>query len=267
MRPSTLPLSRSLSLVPARARAARLLIASLVVMLALLIGPTLAHAGPPSSSRSGSASTSKPNSSSSSKKKTGFQLPDFVYGGNAVSLLAPVQVGLTRSGWVPRGRIGLQYDRQLHRPHWVHVGVAAVFDRGGYKDFRIPCGLDTLVGTCDAGSVAGMDVWLGYTYKLYIEKTPWLVPIFRAGLAGGFWKYPRIGASREQARDLSWTLGLQAGAGLRIFLLRELALGLDIEFRPSLAIHREQPAGQPRDTDPGFVLPLQILPLIVEWRF
>ncbi|MFV8750022.1 hypothetical protein ACNOYE_05700 [Nannocystaceae bacterium ST9] len=225
-------------------------------MILLALAPE-ALAGPPTSG------ASKPNPSS---QDTGFKLPDFVYGGNAISLLAPVQVGIV--GYVPRGRIGIQYDRQIHRAHWVHIGVAGLFDRGGYKDFRMPsCGMDNQTGTCDAGTVAGADVWLGYTYKLYIEKAPFLVPIFRGGLAGGFWKYPNLYGTREQSRELSWTLGFQAGVGLRLFLLRELAIGLDVEFRPSLMIHRNHPPNQGIDKDPAFSLPIQILPLIVEWRF
>lgn len=223
-----------------------------------------AEAAPPSSSAQASASTSKPNSG----KPTGFVLPDFVYGGNAVSLLAPVQVGLTPNGYIPRGRIGVQYDRQLHRAHWVHVGVAALFDRGRWSDFRMDsCGL-TQPGTCQSGTTAGMDLWLGYTYKLYVEKQPWIVPTFRGGLAGGFWAYPRIGGTREQSRELSWMLGLQLGAGVRFFLLRSLAIGLDLEFRPGLVVHRERVAGAlESDNDPAFILPLQILPLLVEYRF
>lgn len=241
---------------PIRSRAWRLALTSfLAVLLDCALAPE-ALAAPPSSS--------KPNPST--EEDTGFVLPDFVYGGNAVSLLAPVQVGIV--GYVPRGRIGLQYDRQLHRPHWVHVGIAGLFDRGGYKDFRMDqCGLGSQTGTCEAGTVAGMDIWLGYTYKLYIEKMPFLVPIFRAGLAGGFWKYPDLYGTREQSRELSWTLGFQAGAGLRLFLLRELAIGLDVELRPSLMIHRERPPTGAIDKDPAFSLPIQILPLIVEWRF
>jgi hypothetical protein len=227
----------------------------------------LAQAAPPAgggASASGSASTSKPNSG----KSSGFQLPDFVYGGNAVSLLAPIQVGLTPNGYIPRGRVGLQYDRQLHKAHWVHVGVAALVDRGGWRDFRMDsCGL-TQIGTCQAGTTAGMDVWLGYTYKIYVEKQPWIVPILRGGLAGGFWAYPRIGGTREQTRELSWMLGLQAAAGVRFFLLRELAIGIDLEFRPGVVVHRERVSGAAESTrDPAFILPLQILPLLVEWRF
>ncbi|MFO7565304.1 MAG: hypothetical protein R6X02_21860 [Enhygromyxa sp.] len=224
-----------------------------------------ALAAPPGASGSASAST---GGASASGRSSGFQLPDFVYGGNAVSLLAPVQVGLTPRGYIPRGRIGLQYDRQLHRAHWVHLGVAALFDRGRWSDFRMDsCGL-TGVGTCEKGTTAGMDLWLGYTYKIYIEKQPWIVPILRAGLAGGFWSYPQVGGTREQSRELSWMLGLQAGAGVRFFLFRELAIGLDLELRPGVVVHRERPAAAPEpDNQAAFILPLQILPLIVEWRF
>lgn len=185
-----------------------------------------------------------------------------------MSLLAPVQVGLTPNGYIPRGRIGFQYDRQLHRAHWVHAGVAALFDRGRWSDFRMDrCGL-TQPGTCQAGTTAGMDLWVGYTYKIYVEQHPWIVPTVRAGLVGGFWKYPRLGGTREQSRELTWMIGFQAAAGVRFFLLRELALGIDIELRPGLAVHRDRlaTASEP-DNDPAFILPLQILPLIVEWRF
>ncbi len=251
---------------PTHAPWSRLFLRLLIALVVWTAGLPLARealAAPPSSA-SGSASTSKPNSGSSS----GFELPDFVYGGNAVSLLAPVQVGLTPNGYIPRGRIGLQYDRQLHRAHWVHVGVAALFDRGRWSDFRMDsCGL-VAPGTCQSGTTAGMDVWLGYTYKVYVEKHPWIVPTLRAGLAGGFWVYPRIGGTREQSRELSWMLGLQAAAGVRFFLFRELAIGMDLEFRPGLVVHRERPAGalEP-DNEPAFILPLQILPLLVEYRF
>lgn len=250
----------------------RLLLCSLLAAFAWIATLPLASsalAAPPSggsANASASASTSKPNSGGGSS--SGFELPDFVYGGNAVSLLAPVQVGLTRNGYIPRGRIGIQYDRQLHRAHWVHVGVAALFDRGSWRDFRMDrCGL-TAVGTCQAGTTAGMDVWLGYTYKFYVEKHPWIVPIVRGGLAGGFWSYPRVGGTREQSRELSWMLGLQAAAGVRFFLLRELAIGMDIEFRPGFVIHRDRPAGAAEpDNQARFILPLQILPLLVEYRF
>lgn len=227
-----------------------------------------AQAGPPANAK-GSASTSRAASGSSSGSGSGFKLPDFVYGGNAVSMLAPIQVGLTPNGYIPRGRIGFQYDRQMYKAHWLHVGAAVLFDRGDWSTFRMDsCGLENEVGTCQPGGTAGMDIWLGYTYKLFIEAQPWIVPYFRTGIAGGFWYYPRLGGTREQTRELSWMLGIQAGVGIRFFLLRELAIGFDLELRPGFAVHRELAAGATEpDNDPAFILPLQILPLTVEWRF
>ena len=254
-------------------RAFRPLLLCLALCLACLAWPATAAAAPPSNNQgSGSGSGEVRGSGGPGGKYTtdgsGFVLPDFVYGGNAISLLAPIQFGLTPNGYIPRGRIGLQYDRQLHRAHWVHLQVAALFDRGDWQTFRMDsCGL-TDPGTCQAGTTAGMDVALGYSYKLFIEKRPWIVPTFRGGLVGGFWAYPRISGTREQTRELSWMLGLQGAVGLRFFLLRELAIGIDLEFRPGFVIHRERAeAATESDNDPAFILPMQILPLILEWRF
>lgn len=233
-----------------------------------------AEAAPPSNTQRGSSNSTGARGSggpggSYTTKNSGFQPPDFVYGGNAASFLAPVQFGLTPKGFVPRARLGLQYDRQLHRAHWLHVGAAALFDRGSWRHFGMDsCGLESQAGTCQAGTVAGMDIAAGYTHKLFVEAKPWIVPTFRVGLAGGFWYYPRISGTREQTRELTWILGIQASAGVRFFLLRELALGIDIELRPSLAVHRERAEGATDNENlAGFVLPLQVLPLIVEWRF
>lgn len=220
-----------------------------------------ALAGPPTNTRPGGTNHTKP--------PTGYQPPDFTYGGNAVSFMGPLQFGLTKKGFVPRGRFHFQYDRQLHKAHWVHVGAAAVFDRGSWRDFGMDaCGLEAQAGTCQAGTTAGMDMAVGYTHKLFIEPKPWIVPTFRLGLAGGFWYYPRLGGTREQTRELTWTFAAQVGAGVRFFLLRELAIGIDIEFRPGLAVHREREAGATDSENvAGFVLPMHVLPLVVEWRF
>lgn len=234
---------------------------------------SVAQAAPPASSKPSSNSTGARGSSgpggSYTTSNSGFQVPDFVYGGNSISLLAPIQFGLTPNGYIPKGRIGLQYDRQLHRAHWLHLGLAAIFDRGDWQTFRMDsCGLEMQVGTCQPGTTAGMDIWVGYSHKLFIEKRPWIVPTFRVGVAGGFWYYPRLSGTREQTRELSWMLGLQAAMGLRFFLLRELAIGIDVELRPGFVIHRERPFGASEpDNDPAFILPLQALPLILEYRF
>jgi hypothetical protein len=271
---------------PRRSRLRRLLLSAVLWIAGLPIAGVALAAPPSSTQPSGSASGSGSGSASTSNEplatgrkgpggkytadpKSGFQLPDFVYGGNAISFMAPIQIGLTPNGYIPRGRIGLQYDRQLHRAHWLHLSVAALFDRGNWKDFRMDsCGLEAQIGTCQAGTTAGMDMAIGYTHKLFIEKKPWIVPTFRLGLAGGFWYYPRLSGTREQTRDLTWMLGFQAAAGIRFFLLRELAIGIDVELRPGLGIHRERlPAVSRPDRDPAFMLPLQITPLILEWRF
>ena len=131
-----------------------------------------------------------------------------------------------------------------------------------------PHGTPCSSGTCQAGTTAGMDMAVGYTHKLFIEKKPWIVPTFRLGVVGGFWYYPRLSGTREQTRELTGMLGVQAAAGVRFFLLRELAIGIDVELRPGLGIHRERlPAATKPDKDPAFMLPLQITPLILEWRF
>jgi len=245
-------------------RAASKTRALLLAALFAVGGSTLAReavAAPTAQGSSGPGGTYKTTN-------TGYQPPDFVYGGNAISFMAPFQIGLTPKGFVPRARLGFQYDRQLHRAHWVHVNAAALFDRGDWDTFKMDsCGL-TEVGTCQAGTVAGMDLAVGYTHKLFIEKKPWIVPTFRAGLAGGFWSYPRLGGTREQTRELTWTLGVQLAAGMRFFLLRELAIGIDVEFRPGLAVHRERESGASESKNiAGFVLPIQVLPLIIEYRF
>ena len=62
-------------------------------------------------------------------------------------------------------------------------------------------------------------------------------------------------------------LGFQASA-IWLFLLRELTIGIDIDCQPGLGIHRERlPAATQPDKDPAFMLPLQITPLLLEWRF
>jgi hypothetical protein len=260
--------------IPARALGLRRLLLTLLLWTAGLPLADVARAAPPSSTAkpsnsTGAAGRGGPGGKYTTDTKSGYHPPDFVYGGNALSFLGPVQIGLTPNGYIPRGRLGLQYDRQLHRAHWVHFGVGALFDRGNWQDFRMDsCGLEAQVGTCEPGTTAGMDLALGYTHKLFIEKKPWIVPTFRLGLVGGFWYYPSIRDGREQIRELTWMLGLQAAAGLRFFLLRELAIGIDIELRPGLGVHRNRlPAATEPDKDPAFMLPLQILPLIVEWRF
>ena len=79
------------------------------------------------SGASGQASTSgKAPKLPPGPKSSGFELPERVYGGNAISALMPAQVAFV--GYMPRVRLGFQYDRQLFKEHWAYVGVAALFD-------------------------------------------------------------------------------------------------------------------------------------------
>jgi hypothetical protein len=200
----------------------------------------------------------------------GFQLPEFVYGGNSVSVLMPFQIGLT--AFQPRARLALQYDRQLLKRHWIHIGVAALLDRGNFSTFKMDeCGI-LAAGRCQRNTVAGMDIYAGYTHKFHIEKKPWLVPYLRAGASGGFWKLPRVSgdrATREQDRVSSWYLDLRLGAGLRIFLLRDLAVGLDLNINPGFVRHKIDEEGSEADEfehATEFLLGLEI-PLVLEYRF
>lgn len=267
---------------------AKLLLLSLVLALAgLVIAPRPALAAPAGASGGATASAGKSgksgttattgksgaksgaNASGSGKgkgKKGDYQLPDFVYGGNAISFQSPLQIGFV--AYMPRVRLGLQYDRQLHKPHWVHLGVAALLDRGNHETFRTGCGFPTsTTGVCDSGTVAGMDAYLGYTHKWYLKERPFLVPYGKLSVGGGFWKYPNLGGVREQYRVSTWSLSVRAGLGLRIFLLRELALGVDLNLHVGFAAHRDLPQNAAAEKSGQFLMGLEILPLLIEYRF
>jgi hypothetical protein len=224
----------------------------------------------PSSGAKGSASVGVDKSgakSSSSSSSSGYDWPDFVYGGNAVSLMLPFQIGLV--GYEPRVRLGLQYDRQLYKRHWVYIGVASLLDRGDHATFKEkPCGREDVEGEriCQPGAVAGFDAYAGWTYKFFVEKRPYLVPLFRAGLGGGFWKYPRIGGALQQDIDRTWSLSARVGSGLRVFLLRDLAVGMDLNFAIGFGRHRSDPVAMGIDRKTTFLLGLELLPN-VEYRF
>ena len=208
------------------------------------------------------------SSSSSSSSKKGFKFPDFVYGGNAVSTQMPLQVGLV--GYMPRVRLGVQIERQLHKAHWVHLGVAALLDRGDWSTFRMDaCGLDGgVTGTCNAGTVAGFDLWMGYTHKWYLKKHPYIVPYARMSFGGGMWRYPGLRGDREQTRISTWNLSARGGGGVRLFLLRDLAVGLDMNLHLGLAVHKDRAlAATESQHRAAPLLGLEILPLVVEYRF
>jgi len=198
-----------------------------------------------------------------------FELPEMVIGGNAISGLFPVQFGLV--GYLPKGRLGFQYDRQLLRPHWVQAGAAIIFDRGDYNNFRMDsCGLESIAGACGAGGVVGFDIYAGYSYKFYLKAHPYLVPIIRANLGFSYFALPELGggaANREQTRTQSWTLNIRPGGGLRIFLLRDLALGVDLNLPIGFLVHTDVPLSASKTRETAFLLGLEVLPLLVEYRF
>jgi hypothetical protein len=242
-----------------------LLVLSTLCALALALLPQSAGAAPVSVG--GQASTTGGTSGGASgPKRGGYQLPENIIGGNAITALLPVQIGF--AGYVPRVRIGFQYERQLYKAHWVYLQLAALLDRGDWHTFRLPsCGLGMSVGSCQPGTVAGFDVTVGYAHKWFLKDNPYLVPIARVGLNGGAWWFPDITKSRQQSREQSWSLSVRGGGGLRVFLLRNLALGLDLNLILGFTISKDRPLGQPSETNANFLVGMEILPLLVEYRF
>lgn len=214
----------------------------------------------------GSANTKDGARGKSSGGPKGFELPDHLIGGNAITALLPVQVGFV--GYLPRVRIGFQYERQLYKAHWVYIQIAALLDRGNWQAFRLPqCGLGNSDGSCNPGTVAGFDLGIGYAHKWYLKDNPYLVPIARVGLNGGAWWYPYITESRQQSRERSWSMSVRGGGGLRLFLLRDLAIGLDLNLVLGFMVSRDTPLAKPAETNTQGLVGLEVLPLIVEYRF
>ena len=267
--PTAGPIARPIARVggPTRGRSGPPL--GLALAFTLGLGLTLTAstaAAAPGVSAQGKFGTQGAQGSTSAKKK-GFKLPTRVAQGNAVSLLMPVQVGF--AGYMPRVRIALQYDRQIAKAHWAYVGVAALLDRAGWENFRLPdCGLGNSVGSCNRGTVAGFDIYAGYAHKWYLDEHPYLVPIVRGAVGGGWWKYPDVGGSRQQVRDSSWTLSVRPGAGLRFFPIVDLGIGLDVNFVLGFTRSKDWPlAPAPTEKNTNFLFGMEILPLIVEYRF
>jgi hypothetical protein len=165
-------------------------------------------------------------------------------------------------------RIGFQYERQLYKSHWLYLQIASLLDRGDWQTFRLPsCGLGMSVGSCNPGTVAGFDLTLGYAHKWFLRDNPYLVPIARGGINGGAWWYPYLTESRQQSRERSWSLSVRGGGGVRLFLLRDLAIGLDLNLILGLVVSRDTPLSKPSETVTNFLIGMEILPLIVEYRF
>lgn len=247
-------------MTPARVKA---LVFTLTLILAGALMPSEAKAGP---SASGSISTDRGASGDSSG--SGFDWPELVVGGNAISFISPFQIGAV--GYLPKARFAFQYDRQIRRAHWIFVGIGLLADRGGFKNFRMDdCGLQQTMGLCGKGGVVGVDIYAGYAHKFFIQKKPYIVPIVRGAIGYSFFALPKIGGSREQLRTKSWTLNVRPGGGIRVFLLQQLAVGADINIPIGFLRHTEEPDDGSGDEDKssGFLLGFEILPLIVEYRF
>lgn len=233
------------------------------LLFCLLAAPSLAHAGP---AASGSISTDGGAKGSSSGGS--YDWPELVYGGNAISAQLPLQFGIL--GYLPKARFAFQYDRQIRRAHWAHIGAALVFDRGDWKNFRMDnCGLSAS-GACGKGGVVGVDIFAGYTYKFFLQERPWLVPFLRGSVGWSMFALPKVrgnDSNRQQSRTRSWTLNLKPGGGVRVFLFSEFGVGADINLPIGFLIHRDVPEGGSADSSGEFLLGIEVLPLVAEYRF
>lgn len=241
--------------------------------LVLSSSATVVHAAPGGGSAEGSIDT-KTGASASGEGK-GRTLPERVIAGNALSVMLPFQIGAV--GYLPRARLALQYDRQLHKGHWVYLGAGMLFDYGDWNAFRlddcwpgVPEADPVRNQKCGKGAVLGFDVYLGYVYRWYLEEHPYLVPMVRLG--GGFewWKYPglRSPSAREQERDRTWTLNLRPGGGVRFFFRDDLGVGIDVNIPIGFAIHTDRPLDQDvKDRSGAFLLGFEILVPNLEYRF
>lgn len=234
--------------------------------LGLLLGPRPAEAAPGVNVGGSVGTQGAQGSASSTGKKKAYKLPDRIAQGNAVTALLPVQVGF--GNYLPRVRIGFQYERQLYKSHWAYIGIAALLDRGDWDAFKLDkCGLGTATAVCNRGTVAGFDVYAGYAHKWFLKEHPYLVPIARGGLGGGWWKYPDIGGSRQQSRESTWTLNLRGGGGLRFFPILDLGVGVDLNLVIGLTRSTDVELAMPRTKSTNFLIGMEILPLVVEYRF
>jgi hypothetical protein len=54
---------------------------------------------------------------------------------------------------------------------------------------------------------------------------------------------------------------------VRLFLMQDLAVGADINLPLGFLVHTDVPVGGDKDRSAAFLLGIEILPLIVEYRF
>lgn len=248
----------------------RALASLLVALLVLVAWPHDAAAAP--SSASGSFDTSKGFSGSGSGGSGKYEWPELVVSGNALSFVAPFQIGAI--GYLPKGRFSFQYDRQLSpnlARHWIHLGAGIVFDRGDWKNFRLDGCESGVDGNCRKGGVVGYDIYAGYTYRFFIQKKPWLVPHLKGSMGFSWWALPKVGGGleeRQQERLKSWTLNLRPGAGLRIFPIDQLGVGIDVNIPIGFLVHTDvAPGAGTTNKSGGFLLGFEIMPLTAEYRF
>lgn len=251
----------------------RVLASLLVALLAVVLWPAEAAAGP---SASGSFDTNKGFQGSGSGGKGKYAWPELVVGGNALQFISPFQIGAV--GYLPKGRFTFQYDRQLSpnlARHWIHVGAGIVFDRGDWENFRLdrctPSPATDQDGSCEKGGVVGYDLFAGYTHRFFLKKKPWLVPHLKGSVGFSWWALPKVGGGvteRHQGRLRSWTLNLRPGAGLRIFPLEQLGVGMDLNIPIGFLVHTDViPNSNAEDKSGGFLLGFEIMPLTLEYRF
>lgn len=242
----------------------------LVAALCMVAVPAVASAAPAQGSGKpvgGSASFS--TGKGGKAQGSGFEWPDLVVGGNGISFLAPLQIGIV--GYLPKARFSFQYDRQIRKAHWIFVGASFIADRAGYKNFRMDdCGLAVTTGGCGKGSVVGFDIYAGYAYKFYLKNHPYIVPIVRGALDFSFFALPDLGGgdgNRQQSRTKSWTLNIKPGGGVRVFPWQQLGFGADINLPLGFLVHTDVPAAGSTDKQGAFLLGIEILPIVVEYRF
>ncbi|HEY0132648.1 MAG TPA: hypothetical protein VGB85_01175, partial [Nannocystis sp.] len=94
-----------------------------------------------------------------------------------------------------------------------------------------------------------------------------LVPIARGAIGGGKWWYPDIGGSRQQARESTFAMSVRPGGGLRFFPILDLGIGIDVNFVLGFSVSKDTPLNQPTTKKAGFLFGIEILPLIIEYRF
>ena len=237
------------------------LVMGLGACLAVALVPRSATAAPPVGEENdpSGASTSESGDGAYDPKREGFQLPGVVEGGRTFEFRAPAQVGLV--GFRPRVRLELGGALQVGSTHWVRFGAGALLDRAGRSVLapELDQSLEPCVGACPAGTVVGGLLRVGYAWRPTFQRRPWLSPSLHASVVGGAWHLPSTAAV---GRTLTGQLGLEAGAGLRIFLTERVGLGADLDVQLDVLIHRNATA----DLDTGLGVGLGIFPLVLEVR-